>query len=1042
MIKINSKSRLDKRVFIKAFIVCLFFVLVLMDSSALYAEALVLYTPIPLSDEEIKDVLGSTSFVFSSTEGLKEDSFKQALVESKEKIEPVEIDKKSIEKEPAPELEGDPELFDEIVEPLPYAPESPELLPYEPEPMTPEEAARLGLVLPTKEDSEELIPFTPELEPLPLDEKGQLDEKDLEASNEMAMEYAKTFWDEGEKEAKQNRLNISGHKTFEVKKADVKGDIGHFSTEQFDSYPGFKMDQSLHLEIDGHINENSTVHAVLDDKDDEDRKFTVDINTPKWRFTLGDFQLKLDGTELTLFTKEVRGIIAAGSFKKGMRSTFLFAQSKGLARREQFRGAGSQQEYRMQAFPIIQNSEQIRIDGRLMQRNADYLIDFEEGIIKFSSSVLPIEVTSWIVVEYEVADENMAYSRNIFGVRQEFLKDNGNRVGLTWLREIDSKTPKAGADVGDELATASTALITPMQHDIYGGDFEWRAGKILTFKGETAVSNLDPNINSDETDSDRAIKGYATKLGFDANSRKVDADGTYYNIDNKFKLIGRDDGVIELGERGLVNDVVSGRGKVSYKLNPELSLFVDGESAETNKENDPDLSKIDFKEFNTGFVWSPNKQARLEFKTGSQKDKETSKDLFSDKTKDNAYAIYDREIGKTKTQTKVEKTKYGDRLNLASGSEILQMNFNLSSRIDESLDLTLSASKIELEDGYVSKGLRSDTRNYSVDLNYEPSSIFNLRGLFQWRREDDMYVNSRSESEIMDSQMRYEPNRNLKTQLKYKVENTSKIIRDDSLDYTKYEIPSSLPTDMQDEMQVLSRFENPVQKSTINISTDYRINEKLQAYVDWKRRDIEDRFTNKMISKTDRKTYELRFTPIEEMIVTTEYEEGFSWDKNSGMDITDRLRLIQLRHELKKDYILDLTYEERDELDKIDKVNDIFSNSKIVSFQRIFNPRVNLEVGVQYDKIDDKDPSKEFEKNLALTLTPYTRNQRYKFFIKHRDIKSTINGKYYEGGVNLSQFIGTDTIIDGEIKRVHSSKLPSGDGYDATVINAQMIITF
>ena len=117
-----------------------------------------------------------------------------------------------------------------------------------------------------------------------------------------------------------------------------------------------------------------------------------------------------------------------------------------------------------------------------------------------------------------------------------------------------------------------------------------------------------------------------------------------------------------------------------------------------------------------------------------------------------------------------------------------------------------------------------------------------MRGQFQWRREDDMYANSRAESEIIDSQMQYEPNSSIKTQLKYKIENTSKIVRDDSLDQSKYQIPNSLPTDVQEEMQVLSRFENPVQKATTNFTADYRITEKIQAYLDWRRRDIEDRY--------------------------------------------------------------------------------------------------------------------------------------------------------------------------------------------------------
>ena len=914
------------------------------------------------------------------------------------------------------------------------------LIPYEPEPMSPEEAEKLGIVIPELA----IEPFVPETEPVSLNAS---EAAAIEPDKEQVMEYAKNFWDEDDSEKKKKtELNISGSKTFEIKQSDVKGDISHFSTEQFDSYPGFKMDQSLHLEIDGHINENSTVNAVLDDKEDEDRRFTVNINTPKWKFVLGDFQVNLENTELTLFSKEVRGIIAQGNMTKNLRSTFMFSQSKGAARREQFRGAGAQQEYRMQAFPIVQGSEQIRINGRLLQRSSDYLIDYEEGIIKFSASVLPIEITDWIVVEYETSNENLAFSRNVFGVRQEYIKSPERRLGVTWLRELDSKTPKAGADTelepGETVASESTALITPMQHDVYGTDFQWQLGKALTVKGETAVSVIDRNINSQETPDDREIKGKASRFGVGAKTDKIEADATYYNIDSKFKLIGREDGVIELGERGLVNDVVSGRGKVDYKLNDSVSVFADGENAQTNLDNNPEMGKIDFEAYNGGFIWLPNNVSRFEFKSGTQKDKEKAQDVFSNISKDVTKAVFDRKFGKTTTQTKIEKTSYEDGVNIASGSEILHLETGLSSKIADYLSLNLNFSKIELEDGMVLKGLRSDTRNYSLDMNYEPSRIFNMRGQFQWRREDDMYANSRAESEIIDSQMQYEPSTNIKTQLKYKIENTSKIVRDDSLDQSKYQIPNSLPTDVQEEMQVLTRFENPVQKATTNFTADYRITEKIQAYLDWRRRDIEDRYTNSMISTTDRKTYELRFTPIEKMILTTEYEEGYSKDRDSKMYLKDDLKLIQLRHEFKRNYILDLTYEERDEIDQYESINDIFTDSKIVSFQRVFSPKVNMEVGVKYDRITDKDPSKEFEKNMAVTLTPSSRNQRYKFFIKHRDIKSTIDGVYYEGGVSLSQFIGSDTIIDGEIKKVHSSKLPSGAGYDATVINAKMIITF
>ena len=162
----------------------------------------------------------------------------------------------------------------------------------------------------------------------------------VDVPSSQVIRYAKRFWDEAEDVYEKHNIEISGTKTFEMKKAKVSGDISHFSTENYDCYPGFKMNQSLHLEIDGNINEKSTVHAVLDDTEDEDRKFTVTIDTNRWKFVLGDFPIALKGSKFALYSKEVRGVMAQGYFHDKVKSTFLYTQSKGLSRREQFRGAG------------------------------------------------------------------------------------------------------------------------------------------------------------------------------------------------------------------------------------------------------------------------------------------------------------------------------------------------------------------------------------------------------------------------------------------------------------------------------------------------------------------------------------------------------------------------------------------------------------------------------------------------------------------------------------------------------------------------------
>lgn len=848
------------------------------------------------------------------------------------------------------------------------------------------------------------------------------------------IEYARNFWDEADEQIDKRNISISGTKTFEMKKADVSGDVGHFSTENYDSMPGFHLDQSLHLEIDGDITENSKVHAVLDDKDDEDRRFTVNIDGPVWRFVMGDFPLALEGTEFTLFRKEVRGVMAQGSFHQKFKSIFLFSQSKGQARREQFRGAGQQQEFRLQGSPVVQSSERVSIDGKTLVRGSDYLVDYEDGLIKFLPHVLPIELTRWIVVEYEVSDKNLAFSRNLFGTRHVYTHSQGREVGVSWLREVDDSTPKAGDN--------ASGTATPMQHDVIGADINWKVTPTISLSGETAVSFLDPNKNSELSPADKRLSGEAGRLVLKARTKKTSGDLTFKRIDKNFKVVGREGGVTELGERGLVNDILSGRANFEYMFEKNLKLFASAEQSETNLSSDPTMQSIDFTDRNTGFVWEGSSGARVEVRGGQQHDKENGPMSRSDIMRRSSAAVWDKKIGKINTQAKVQKTAYNDSLNIASDSSVLEMSLSMGAEADKTFAWNVGVSRIAVEDEIALDDLRSETRNYSLDLNYEPNRVFNARGLFQWRREDDFFANSRMDTEIADSQFRYEPTRDLRTQLKYKVENTSKILRDPSLDPEKYISPPSLPNSEDNKKDIISTFENPVQKTTANFVTDYRINQYLQAYFDWRRRELIDQATDKKVSSNDRRSYELRYTPLEKMLVTTEYEEGVNRNINPDTELKDYLMALQVRHEFYEGCFLDATYEEKDEDEKFSDVNDTHTRSKILGFQRKFNRWASMELALQHNIIDAKDPSTEWEKRMAVILTPFSRSQRYKFFINHKDISAAQSGTHYEGGLNFSQFIGTDTIIDGEFKKVHSSSGITGNGYDAVVFNAKMVITF
>ncbi|MBF0546254.1 MAG: hypothetical protein HQM08_17555 [Candidatus Riflebacteria bacterium] len=870
--------------------------------------------------------------------------------------------------------------------------------------------------------------------------------------------------DEGEKGKDECKINVSGTKTFELKQAQVKGDIGHFSSENFSSIPGFRLDQSLHLEVDGNINKNTKVNAILDDKQDQDRRFTVFIDGPQWNFTLGDFKVSMRDTEFVLYDKEIRGIMAVGKPHPKWETMFLFSQSKGVARREQFRGAGQQQEFRLLGRPVVQNSENIFVDGRILNRGTDYIVDYEEGIVKLQPHLLPIEMTSWIVVEYEVTDVSMAFKRNLYGGRVVYKPREGDHIGFSVLREVDATTPKSSdtatstipgliSNITSGIASAAiattasgtastTASVTPMDHFILAGDAAWRLNHTFSVAGEYSLSIFDPNTESKNSSADQKVYGSAAKFGFLGKNEKLEGEYIFRQVDKDFKLIGRQGGVTQLGERGLVQDIRRQNGRFNYKWDKELSFFGGLEQSETNLSHDPALSNVNFFDRNGGVTFKGSDKSQFEFRWDRQTDKEVASYPVSDRDKDQGTLVLDHEFGHFFFQNKIERVAYNDRDNLASNSQALQFMSTLSSDHWKKFTWATTFSNLTLHDGLSHNQLRSLVNNYTIDANFDPNRVFNARGILQWRNEKDYLVKTTQDDQIADARIRFQPNADFNSQLKYKVENTTKVTRDPSIDPAKYVVPPSLPLQPQNQEEVVERFENPVQKKTLNFSTSYRLGEKGEALFDLKKRDLKDRTKQALLSFNDRYTYELRYFPIKQMKLTAEYEDGVAKNYITPSQLKDSSKRLEAKNEIWEGYIFTARWEDHVEDDLLACANNKDTASKILEFNRVFSQYASLELGLQRNIISYRDPSKEWEERIALTITPSAKSQRYKAFLLNRQISSAVSGTHFEAGLDFSQFIGADTIIDGEVKRVKSSATTTAAGYEATVANAKMVITF
>ena len=204
------------------------------------------------------------------------------------------------------------------------------------------------------------------------------------------------------------RLDIAGSKTFSV---------------QVGSQQDLSLEQSLDLSINGRIGRNVTVRAVLTDRDtplqpegtsaqlqDLDRVL-VEVEGPRARMRLGDFETALRPTPFTDYRRQLAGV--EGAVDTGpVRFQAMGATSPGTFLSREFLGVeGVQGPYTLQrdvaglSDPIVAGSETIWIDGRKLTRgeDSDYIIDYAAGELTFTSRN-PITAYSRVAVDFQVAD--------------------------------------------------------------------------------------------------------------------------------------------------------------------------------------------------------------------------------------------------------------------------------------------------------------------------------------------------------------------------------------------------------------------------------------------------------------------------------------------------------------------------------------------------------------------------------------------------------------------------------------------------------------
>jgi len=112
------------------------------------------------------------------------------------------------------------------------------------------------------------------------------------------------------------------------------------------------------------------------------------------------------------------------------------------------RAQSTTRTFRINAFNITEGSEVVKVDGRTLQRNQDYKIDYETGEIEFIGDV-QLTATSNITIDYEYKPLFGPGASTLLGFNSIWTLSKNSRLGTTWLYQSKASTttkPRLGEE--------------------------------------------------------------------------------------------------------------------------------------------------------------------------------------------------------------------------------------------------------------------------------------------------------------------------------------------------------------------------------------------------------------------------------------------------------------------------------------------------------------------------------------------------------------------------------------------------------------------
>ncbi|MBC8065746.1 MAG: hypothetical protein H7Y17_13020 [Chlorobia bacterium] len=234
------------------------------------------------------------------------------------------------------------------------------------------------------------------------------------------------------------RISITGRRTVGLHMHSVSGDREAFDSLNYFGQGSKRFTDTGQMtlvgnQVLGFFNFNMT---LTDDRytDPQSKRIWLDYKRDGFQLGYGDLTSAslLNTNEFARYTKTLSG--ATFGYNKGRLSfKALRTESKSSARTRSLQGANSPGPYFIGDSQIVNDSEEVKVDGMTMRQGLDYTINYQVGSITFVNRIVP--PTSTIVMSYETLGYNST-SGTVQGAGLSYDMGKYGRLGFTAIEQV------------------------------------------------------------------------------------------------------------------------------------------------------------------------------------------------------------------------------------------------------------------------------------------------------------------------------------------------------------------------------------------------------------------------------------------------------------------------------------------------------------------------------------------------------------------------------------------------------------------------------